>query len=86
MTLAVQLPYPSSEGALPQLEKALSAVSLFAGAGGLDLGLQAAGWRVSVQIEMDSDAAETLRKQAAKRDHPAWIIHKRIEDVLPDDR
>jgi DNA (cytosine-5)-methyltransferase 1 len=61
-----------------------SAVSLFSGAGGLDLGLDAAGWRILAQIEMDGDCVETLRRHAAhdihaKRDQ--LIIHSRIEDV-----
>jgi len=36
-------------------------ISLFSGAGGLDLGLESAGLSVSVSQEFDSDAVETLR-------------------------
>jgi len=38
------------------------AISLFAGAGGLDLGVEAAGYRVAAANEIDHDAADTLEK------------------------
>ena len=60
-----------------------SALSLFSGAGGLDLGLKAAGWTVLAQLEMDHDAAETLRLHATDDTVPAQIIEQRIEDVHP---
>ena len=39
----------------------LSAISLFSGAGGLDLGVERAGYRVLAAVEYDMDAAATLR-------------------------
>lgn len=39
----------------------LPAISLFSGAGGLDLGVEAAGYSVRVAVELDRDACETLR-------------------------
>lgn len=60
-------------------------VSLFSGAGGLDLGLEAGGWAVIAQVEMDADCVETLRLQAAGTEHPAEILPSRIEDVKPAD-
>src|SRR5262245_14686259 len=38
------------------------AISLFSGAGGLDLGVEAAGYRVAAAVEHDHDAADTMEK------------------------
>ncbi len=38
------------------------AISLFSGAGGLDLGVEAAGYRVAAAVEHDRDAALTMEK------------------------
>jgi DNA (cytosine-5)-methyltransferase 1 len=38
------------------------AISLFSGAGGLDLGVEAAGYRVAAAVEIDHDAADTMEK------------------------
>jgi DNA (cytosine-5)-methyltransferase 1 len=45
----------------------LNALSLYSGAGGLDFGVEAAGFRVRVALEFDHDACETLREN---RDWP----------------
>lgn len=60
-----------------------SAVSLFSGAGGLDLGLTLAGWSVLAQIEMDHDAAETLRHHAKRGRCSPTVVEKPIEEVDP---
>jgi DNA (cytosine-5)-methyltransferase 1 len=38
------------------------AISLFSGAGGLDLGVEAAGYRVAAAVESNADAADTMEK------------------------
>jgi len=40
----------------------LPAISLFSGAGGLDLGVERAGYKVRASVECDADACETLRR------------------------
>ena len=42
-----------------------AAVSLFSGAGGLDLGVEQAGFDVAVAVEWDDDAADTMEKNAS---------------------
>src|SRR4051812_40395337 len=37
------------------------AISLFSGAGGLDLGVEQAGYRILAALEFDSDACDSLR-------------------------
>ncbi len=47
----------------------LSVLSLFTGAGGLDLGLEAAGFEPVLCVEVDSESHETL-----KRNRPGWRL------------
>lgn len=58
-------------------------VSLFSGAGGLDLGLELAGWRPLVQIEMDPACSATLETHNRRRMVRTPIYARRIEDVRP---
>lgn len=56
-------------------------VSLFSGAGGLDLGLASAGWRPLAQIEMDATCARTLQGHNRTRDAAVPVFAKPIEDI-----
>jgi len=55
------------------------AVSLFSGAGGLDVGFHAAGFRTHLAIEMDAEACKTLA--ANKSYAPKHIWERPVEDV-----
>lgn len=58
-------------------------LSLFSGAGGLDAGLESAGWRSLAALEMDHDAAETLRLNATRSGATTRVIEDKIERVDP---
>ena len=57
------------------------ALSLFTGAGGLDLGLEAAGFEVALCVEMDEDCRETL-----STNRPAWLLAQPgdVHDLSPE--
>lgn len=55
-----------------------SAISLFSGAGGLDLGIEAAGFQTAVAVEWDEDAADTMEKNAG-------IYFPGLEEVMRAD-
>lgn len=54
----------------------MSSISLFTGAGGLDYGLEQAGFKVSVAVEMDPWCCKTLQKN---REFP--VVQNKIENV-----
>lgn len=55
------------------------AISLFSGAGGLDLGAESAGYRVAAAVERDRDAALTMEKNFSHLQSP--VIRADILDV-----
>ena len=57
----------------------MSSISLFTGAGGLDYGLEYAGFKINAAVEMDPWCCKTLQKN---RDFP--VIQDRIENVTPE--
>ncbi len=62
-----------------------TAVSLFAGAGGLDRGLEQAGWKILAQVEMDEDCTSTLRRNANRGRSRPLILSDRVENVPPSE-
>lgn len=59
------------------------AISLFSGAGGLDLGAEAAGYRVSAALEVDRDAAATMEKNFTHLNRP--VLQADVLDVTTRD-
>lgn len=53
-----------------------TAISLFSGAGGLDYGFEAAGFKVAAAVELDHDSCETFRRHGSGR-----VIERDIHDV-----
>ena len=57
----------------------MKVISLFSGAGGLDYGIESAGFETAVAVEMDKWCCETLR---ANRE---WaVIEDRVENVTSE--
>lgn len=58
-------------------QKKLTSIELFAGAGGLALGLHQAGFKHALLVELDKDAANTLKKNK-----PEWnVLNEDIREV-----
>jgi DNA (cytosine-5)-methyltransferase 1 len=71
---------PTEEpGSIEQMTVRGLAVSLFSGAGGLDLGVEAAGYRTAAAVEINDDAADTMEKNFHSLASP--VIRQSIMDV-----
>lgn len=60
-----------------------TAISLFSGAGGLDLGAEAAGFQVHAAVEHNNDAADTMEKNFSHLRSP--VIRRSILEVSSDE-
>ena len=66
-------------------ESRLTAISLFSGAGGLDIGVQQAGFDVLACVELDKNACETLRCNTAAKKRNTKIYEGDIRTLSPDE-
>jgi DNA (cytosine-5)-methyltransferase 1 len=57
-------------------------VSLFSGAGGLDYGFEAAGYRTVLAVDADHDCCDALRNSRAWRVHEADVTQVRSDTLL----
>ena len=59
------------------------AVSLFSGAGGMDIGVQQAGFHVLADVEFDEHCCSTLRANSENRENRPVIIEADIRTIQP---
>lgn len=64
--------------------QSLTALSLFSGAGGLDLGIRHAGFSVLAAVEIDKFACQTLRENDHLFGGTTKVIESSVLDVDPD--
>lgn len=61
----------------------MTAISLFSGAGGLDIGVAQAGFEILACVELDSNACATLRHNISKNHKSTKIYEKDIRQLEP---
>lgn len=68
---------------LPEHNELRTALSLFSGAGGLDLGLMQAGFDIQASIEIDPHCCDTLRAAISREQRITRVIEDDIRNVNP---
>jgi DNA (cytosine-5)-methyltransferase 1 len=64
-------------------EPAGIAISLFSGCGGLDQGVEDAGFRVAAAVDINQDAADTMEKNFHGLQHP--VIRRDLRDITTEE-
>lgn len=62
----------------------LNAVSLFSGAGGMDIGIKKAGFNVVAEIEIDKYCCQTLREAQKRENTNTVVIEEDIRKITPE--
>src|SRR5262245_37374324 len=60
-------------------------VSMFSGAGGLDLGLEQAGFETRVMVEIDRDARATLERNRERFHYPDFRVFEDATKITPQE-
>jgi DNA (cytosine-5)-methyltransferase 1 len=61
------------------------AISLFSGAGGMDIGVKNAGFDILAEIEMDKYCCQTLRASVEREKRNTIVFETDIKDINPDE-
>lgn len=64
--------------------KDLTAISLFSGAGGMDVGIQQAGFKILSCVELDKNCCETLRANILREKRETRVYEGNIKDFSPE--
>lgn len=67
-----------------QMEKQLTAISLFSGAGGMDIGVQQAGFNILSCLELDKNCCETLRENISRQGRNTVVYEGDIKQFTPE--
>ena len=65
------------------MDKNLTAISLFSGAGGMDIGVQQAGFTILSCLELDKNCCETLRENISRENRKTIVYAGDIKEVAP---
>lgn len=66
------------------MEKKLTAISLFSGAGGMDIGVQQAGFNILSCLELDKHCCETLRENISREGRKTVVYEGDIKEYTPE--
>lgn len=66
------------------MDKNLTAISLFSGAGGMDIGVQQAGFTILSCLELDKNCCETLRENISRENRKTIVYEGDIKAFAPE--
>lgn len=66
------------------MKSELTAISLFSGAGGMDIGVQQAGFDILACVELDKNCCNTLRENIVREGRTTKVFEGDIKEYSPD--